>query len=461
MKQVITSFLLILVTYTVYAQSTPQQLYHDYSTAKNRADKGDILTAYFTSLYPLSVADKDTSLIETYAYFKDKGDVWGLGYIQLGMSYLFRVTGEYSTAIKYSLDALKNFESISDTGAIVNSLLQTGSAYALSQNYRQALYYYEECKTLFNFYDDPKLYAALLNNMADCYNRMEFPDSAMKFVQQAIEVAQRNRDTTTLGTCYSILGETWLAKGEHAIARPFLMKSLDYIGARSNGKFIANINCDMAASFYQTNNDDSVLNYASTAISYADPVFKNELMLAYQWMYKAYKRKGSDSANIFYELATAMKDSIYSMEKIRNIQEMHFQEKIREQEIAAVKAKAVQERKDNLQYALISLGIILFVSFFLLLSRSFITNAKLIRLLGIIALLLVFEFFNLLLHPFIENLTHHSPVFTFLALVCLAAILAPLHHTAEKWAINKLIEKNKEVRLKAAKKTIAELESEN
>ena len=103
-------------------------------------------------------------------------------------------------------------------------------------------------------------------------------------------------------------------------------------------------------------------------------------------------------------------------------------------------------------------GIISFVIFFLLLSRSFITNTKVIQFLGIVALLVIFEFLNLLLHPFLERVTDHNPVLMLLALVCIAAILIPFHHRLEKWATAKLVEKNKQIRLAAAKKTIEELE---
>jgi hypothetical protein len=74
------------------------------------------------------------------------------------------------------------------------------------------------------------------------------------------------------------------------------------------------------------------------------------------------------------------------------------------------------------------------------------------------ALLVVFEFFNLLLHPFLQRITHHSPMLMLLALVCIAALLVPLHQKVEKWATSKLVEKNKQIRLAAAKKTIQQLE---
>ncbi len=76
------------------------------------------------------------------------------------------------------------------------------------------------------------------------------------------------------------------------------------------------------------------------------------------------------------------------------------------------------------------------------------------------ALLIVFEFLNLLLHPFLESFTHHSPVLMLLALVCIAAFLIPLHHKLEKWATHKLVEKNIAIRLAIAKKTIENLEEQ-
>ncbi len=140
---------------------------------------------------------------------------------------------------------------------------------------------------------------------------------------------------------------------------------------------------------------------------------------------------------------------------------MTFENEVRQQELTQEKVKHEEQRKQNIQYALIALGIITFIILFLLLSRSFITNTKLITFFGVVALLIVFEFLNLLLHPFLERVTNHSPVLMLLALVCITALLVPLHHRVEKWATTKLVEKNKQIRLAAAKKTIQELEKEN
>ena len=53
--------------------------------------------------------------------------------------------------------------------------------------------------------------------------------------------------------------------------------------------------------------------------------------------------------------------------------------------------KDKKKRNNNLQYAAMALGLITFIILFLLLSHSIIANKKLIRFLGVVALLIVFE----------------------------------------------------------------------
>jgi antibiotic biosynthesis monooxygenase (ABM) superfamily enzyme len=78
--------------------------------------------------------------------------------------------------------------------------------------------------------------------------------------------------------------------------------------------------------------------------------------------------------------------------------------------------------------------------------------------LGILALLIVFEFLNLLFHPYIGNLTHRARSLMLGVMVCLAALLIPLHHKLEYWVAHKFVEKNNKIRLAVAKKTISRLE---
>jgi len=91
-----------------------------------------------------------------------------------------------------------------------------------------------------------------------------------------------------------------------------------------------------------------------------------------------------------------------------------------------------------LQLAGIAIFIPTFFLFVLFLSRRK-AKPRTVEFLGILALLLVFEFVTLLVHPYIERWTHETPVLTLLILVAIAAILVPLHHRTEHWVKSKLV----------------------
>jgi len=165
-----------------------------------------------------------------------------------------------------------------------------------------------------------------------------------------------------------------------------------------------------------------------------------------------------DSANFYADLKDAYSDSVFNEQQISQIQNISLSQFIKEH---IEKDKILEEKRQhrlNLQYTLIAAGIIVLFTLYLLLSRSFITSSKLIEFFGVITLLIVFEFLNLLLHPFLEKITNHSPLLMLFGLVCIAALLVPLHHKIEKWTTMKLVKKNREIRLAIAKKTIQKLE---
>jgi hypothetical protein len=199
--------------------------------------------------------------------------------------------------------------------------------------------------------------------------------------------------------------------------------------------------------------------YAKKAIDVVQhTAFSNYSIKPSKLLLDIYRNNNIDSAFKYSEMYRMANDSLFSAKTIQQTQLMTFEDELRQRELTTERLKAEEQRKQNIQYVLIALGIVTFSILFLLLSRSFITNAKLIEFLGVLALLIVFEFVNLLLHPFLERVTNHTPVFMLSALVCIAALLIPLHHRVEKWSTAKLVEKNKKIRLADAKKTIAKLE---
>lgn len=441
-------------------QTLPDSILDKYHLAKNSPEKGEILYSYVKDLMPRSATEKTQTLLNTKNYFKSKKDDIGEKYLELLIGSISWKLGEYNTSLNYSLPTLNFFEKTKDSFGIILALKEIGNSFINSKNYSDGLNYWRKSLPIARLYGKEILLTAILNNTADCFNRMAVPDSALKYVQEAVKIAEENKDSVGLSIYYSTLAETYLLRNDHEIARPFFKKSVFY--SNQNDRYgIAYTYNTLSKSFFQTNQYDSSLNYSRIALSFGEPDLKNVLVNTYEMLYKTYEKLNiKDSVLKFLSLTLQTKDSSFAIEKNRDIQVLNFKEQLRQQEQIREKEEEEEKRKVTIEYALIALGLITFIIIFLMLSHSIITNSKWISFLGVVALLLIFEFLNLLLHPFLEKITHHSPALMLLALVCIASLLVPLHHKIEKWSISKLIEKNKKIRLAAAKKTIQKLEDQ-
>ena len=216
----------------------------------------------------------------------------------------------------------------------------------------------------------------------------------------------------------------------------------------------------IAELYKQTGHTDSTIYYAKSAIAVAWNRVGDVVINANKLLAELYLGKNDREAFKYLSAAMDAKDTSFNAVKALQIQNLLYNEQERQKEIVAVNLKANEERKRNLQYAAIALGLITFIILFLLLSHSILANQKLIRFLGVIALLILFEFINLFIHPYLSHATNDSPLIMLVVMVCIAGLLVPLHHRMEKWISHRLVEKNKKIRLEAAKKTIAKLEAE-
>ena len=167
----------------------------------------------------------------------------------------------------------------------------------------------------------------------------------------------------------------------------------------------------------------------------------------------------TDSALVYSKLSHAWRDSLTGLQNKSQLQNQLFTQELKDREDAKLREEEIAARSRNIQFGIIALVVITLGIFLLIFSRTAVVGAKAIRNLSLIALLLFFEFINLLLHPFLDRVTNHSPLLMLLCMAAIAALLIPLHHRMEHWITNMLVSKNNRVRLEAARRTIEELEA--
>jgi tetratricopeptide (TPR) repeat protein len=327
-------------------------------------------------------------------------------------------------------------------------------------DFRQAIIYYSIGERLARQTANDNILLEVLVDKGKSYEELGILDSAYNCLQECLAKIYSKYKKDVHGGVQAEMGIIYSKMGRKDLAEGFFRKSFQLNIEEKSIRLLARAYCEYAEHLDRFHQADSAIFYASKGLQ-LDQRFNLlvQQLRASTLLAKLYKQENKiDSAFMYQNLMIETRDSVFSREKIIRLQILDFNEKLRKEELELAKAKAEEERKQNIQYALIGLGIIAFIILYLLLSRSFITNTRLIKFLGVIALLIVFEFLNLLLHPFLERVTNHSPVLMLFALVCIAAVLVPLHHKVEQWATAKLVEKNKQIRLAAAKKTIEELD---
>lgn len=368
--------------------------------------------------------------------------------------------GNYPDAKETYFRTLALAEQLGDTMLIADANVKIAMVNRNAGDFRQAIIYYSIGEKLARQTANDDILLEVLVDKGKSYEELGILDSAYNCLQECLAKIYSKYKKDMQGGVQAEMGIIYSKMGRKDLAEAFFRKSFQLNIEEKSIRLLARAYCEYAEHLDRFHQVDSAIFYASKGLQ-LDQRFNLlvQQLRASTLLTKLYKQENKiDSAFRYQNLMIETRDSVFSREKINRLQTLDFNEKLRQEELESARAKAEEERKQNIQYALVALGIITFIILYLLLSRSFLTNTKLIKFFGVIALLIVFEFLNLSLHPFLERVTNRSPVLMLLALVCLAALLVPLHHKVEKWATAKLVEKNKQIRLAAAKKTIRELD---
>jgi tetratricopeptide (TPR) repeat protein len=461
MKKIFCFILLICSIQFVQAQLLPDSLLAQYKAAGTDAEKGRKLSDF---LYVMAgnPGSQINQTLQIHSYFQKKNDSVGADYCELNLARILERSSDYASSLKFAFPVYSRFENRNDLYGMMRSLNAIGNALENSQNVEQGIVHYKKTLPIALAMGDKTHYAYALNNIGAAYAKINQPDSALLYSQRAVNMAKEVDDPTFITYAISTLGESYLAQGENEIARPFLRKGYD-LAKLSSDYFALCYACnDLAQSFLATGEQDSTRIYAQQAVHYSLlGHYRDQTLRAFEYLYRSFEKTNTqDSINKYFRLAMTTKDTLYSIEKTRNIQAMGFQEQIRQMEIETEKNKALEEQKHNVQFAAIAVGLMIFLSIFLILSRTIIVNEKWISFIGVLGLLVVFEFINLVIHPYLGEVTHHTPILMLMVLVAIAALLIPLHHRLEKWVKERMVEKNRKIRLAAAKKTIQKLEKE-
>ena len=297
----------------------------------------------------------------------------------------------------------------------------------------------------------------LLGNLSRTFLRINKIDSAFFYAQKMYEMSLKITSNVS-SYMTSTMGNVYLSMNQPAIAYGYYKQGLNLTKQPYNFRSVQWVFLPLAEYFEKTNQPDSALYYWKKPFEIGTSEVYKEALGTSRKIYQYYLAKGNkDSALKYINFYVVANDSINNTNKLAKLLAAKFEDELRQQELEKTRIEEQKNRNHNIQLAITAIAILTAIILFLLLSRSILVSHKVVAFLSVVVLLVVFEFINLLIHPWLEKITHHSPVLMLLGLVAIAALIVPLHHRLEHWTTKKLVEKNKAIRLAQAKRTIEQL----
>jgi hypothetical protein len=422
-------------------------------------------TKYIDSLKTSLSTEKDTSRILTFlnlSYaFSNLSIDSSLSFAQQGLAlsrqsvfikgearclekigYDYASLGNYPKSLQIELDALKKAETINDSDLVAAVYDAIANTYYMQNDLRACADYDLKALDMIRNTRDKRQYTSVLMNIGDSYEKLNILDSARHFTNEAYGLALQLNDPGFIGNTLDNLGNIALKMHQDAIAMDYYRADLPYLRSVNDNEALCETYLNMAKLFKTSGSNDSCSFYAKRSLITGQmSSLPQRVMNACDFLTGYYKSiHNVDSAFVYQSDVIAARDSLLSQEKLKAVQEMTFQENIRQQEIAEQKRKDAEESKRNVQRGGIAVFIPIFFLFVLLLSRTKV-KSRTVEFLAIVGLLLLFEFITDLLYPYISNWTNESPVWETLIFVIIAACLEPLSYRLEHWIKSKLAHK--------------------
>jgi len=326
-------------------------------------------------LYVKSYPDS-AILFDQQAFLLAKKNNWAKNEArQLGnIANAYALMGDYATAVQYYLKSLRIAERINFQLSIIVTNLNIGSTYLQKEDYAKGLTYsLIALKQLRDYTRSHQLEARhksfkpiLLGNIGGIYLELHKLDSAKYYLDAAYKSDRELNDQDDIGGIQSNLGDLEDLKGNTRGALQYYRQALASSKAVDDDQHLSEAYLSIAKLYHKNKLPDSALYYGQKALDAANSGnFKKEALGAGKILYQYYDEVHNlPQAFKYFKLTTAIKDSLYSQDKIKQLLTLDFNEQQRQQELQAAQAEAQKEAQNRLRTYIFSggLGVLLLLS---------------------------------------------------------------------------------------------------
>ncbi|MCB2222370.1 MAG: tetratricopeptide repeat protein [Bacteroidetes bacterium] len=317
---------------------------------------------------------------KSLALREEKNDKMGVAMCYDGLAELYQYQGKYTQALELfqkALEIKKNYKSAKIQNypkdniqriltmanrSLITTYLKLGNLFKEWSNNVLALENYQQALALAIEVGERKSEADVLIALGDIrLNDQENINNPKEYLQ-ALEIAMAIDNRSLLGVVNDRLGDYYLKNRQYLIARNYFQKAVQVFTELGMQRDLAETWLSMAKISYSLKRYHDALEKYKSCLSIAESLnLKNAMMQANEGISKTYEVLGqTDEAFRHYRLYIAARDSIYTAESNKMIEEVKAEYEMiqKDQEISLLKSQNELQlfKIERSQYILLSVG---------------------------------------------------------------------------------------------------------
>ncbi|MBK7434636.1 MAG: sensor histidine kinase [Chitinophagaceae bacterium] len=355
--------LFLVLSGTGYSQTTNtdslEQVFQNSPTYKERISACKLLsTAYLIRDFDacLSAAKAGAELAEAEKDHSSLGELKKT----IGMAWYFK--GVFDSAANYyykALDVLKDPEEELQKAGVLNEL---GKLYRKTRDLDRALQNYDEAFAIYKKRQDDNGMATILNESGVVFEYKEDYAEALDRYQRSLALREKMNDKVGQGYSLNFIGGVFTLKKDFVQAEKYLIRSLDIRRQLKDSFAIALNHADLGFMYTESGMYDKAIEQYGISNAIAMKLHYPDLLLGnYRELSSIAEKKGDPKLSLeLFKKYNAIKDSVFSGEKLKQIEQLNakYQAEKKEQQLKLQKAELT--KKNYLLWGLI-LGIAMLV----------------------------------------------------------------------------------------------------
>lgn len=257
-------------------------------------------------------------------------------YNAVGIAHYYK--GNLLISIEYFLKARVGYEVQGRDDKAANTLNNIGVTYEEIENYEKSKEFYFESLKVHKRLNNLEIQTAVYNNIGSTFEALDQLDSAEFYYNKSLELARDNNPDENMANALGNLGDVYYKREEYTKALDYQRRALNYDLKNNNTIGLVETYSSMGLIYLGLNNYNRAYESFNKALSICkEHDLKSREAELYEKFSDYYEQLGDfQNAYIFYLKHTQLKDSIFTLEMRKQIEDLQlsYQANKREQQIA-------------------------------------------------------------------------------------------------------------------------------